>query len=516
VLLIGLDAAERSLIECWTSEGHLPTLARLLREGSFGAIESEAALFAGGVWPSFYTARRVPWHGIYHNKLWRHDRMRCEIAHESWLPERPFWEWVEPRLRVTIVDVPMTLRRPRTGSTTQLAGFGTHDLVAAGSWPPELWESCRRTYGRPSMPAERFGPQTPATLLRLREDLLRTTRQIEAITVDLLDRDPWDLFVVVASALHRGGHYLWDLSQIDTSSVSTETRRVLEGALLDLYRAADAFVDRCLRGAPDARVLVFAVHGMGPNRGWADRCADLVGALHRGSAGGAPKSGLVYRIKRRLPWNLVREVTTRLPRAATDRLVELWSSRMFDWSTTKAFPLPMDAAGYVRFNVRGREPRGVVDDGPELRALVEEWKASFAGIRDRTTGRPIVRRVWSPEDLGAGTAPYRDGLPDLIVEWDDLPATACAAVISDRFGELAWTNPTKLPSGRAGNHRSSGWFVAWGDGVPAGRRIDGAHAIDLVPTVLSWLGEEVPPEAQGRPIPALLHGPREPDPLAPC
>ena len=76
------------------------------------------------------------------------------------------------------------------------------------------------------------------------------------------------------------------------------------------------------------------------NTGWTERFPDLVGQIHRGGPAGRVKTGLLYKVKKALPWELVREVTTRLPTEVNKRLISLWSARMLDWSSTRFFALP--------------------------------------------------------------------------------------------------------------------------------------------------------------------------------
>ena len=79
VLLIGWDAADQELVERLCATGELPTLSRLKARGAYGSLEGCASRFAGGVWPTFYTGRDVAWHGLYHNKIWRQERMQVEL-----------------------------------------------------------------------------------------------------------------------------------------------------------------------------------------------------------------------------------------------------------------------------------------------------------------------------------------------------------------------------------------------------------------------------------------------------
>jgi predicted AlkP superfamily phosphohydrolase/phosphomutase len=505
VLLIGIDAADATFIERLCGEGKLPVLARLKEQGCFGLLETDAKRFSGGVWPTFYTGKEVPWHGIYHSKLWRQENMRCEVASAGWLGEKPFWEFLDGNnYKIGIIDVPMLLEAPKSLNGLHLSGWGTHDLIRKGSWPPELWKQISRKFGPPVISTEYFGPQTAKTLIRLRDNMLKGTDQMVDISLYLLGQKVWDLFVVVLGAAHRGGHYLWDLSQVEKTGLSTETKRVLEGTLTDVYQACDRAIYRLIENAPQgSRVLVFAVHGMGSNPGWGDRCPEIITRIKQVDEGASPKTGILYKIRESLPWDLISTVTTRLPRNILDRLVSLWSARMFDWASTRHFPLPMDYAGYLRINLKGRELQGIVYPGPEYAALVEKLAGAFLSFSDIESGKPIVERVFRMEDLAPQDAPYRHLLPDLVITWSDVTAVQSQGIRSEKYGEIRWDKNGMLPSGRSGNHRDSGWFVAVGEGISPGICERGYRVIDLAPTVFAWLGAEPAGDFQGKPIPAL-------------
>ena len=163
--MLGVDAAEADVVDALVRDHRLPNLKRLRDGGLHGRLTSPAGLYAGGVWPTFYTGRSVPSHGIYHNKLWHAERMRVDVASDDWLAARPFWERLpDSDLRVCIVDVPMVLGPPRPVNGLYLGGWSTHDLISEGSWPPELWRFCEREFGGPAMPPEHFGRQSEQSL----------------------------------------------------------------------------------------------------------------------------------------------------------------------------------------------------------------------------------------------------------------------------------------------------------------------------------------------------------------
>ena len=71
VLMIGIDAAEISLVRKWMHDGSLPNLRALRDRGAFGRLQSTARWLVGSPWPSFYTGTTPADHGMYHYLVWR-------------------------------------------------------------------------------------------------------------------------------------------------------------------------------------------------------------------------------------------------------------------------------------------------------------------------------------------------------------------------------------------------------------------------------------------------------------
>jgi len=503
--MIGIDAAEVTLIERLCVEGKLPVLQSLREQGCFGVLESDANIFMSSGWPSFYSVSRVPWHGRYFNKMWRQEKMRLEVISDEWLPPNPFWKLLDPdKFRVALIDIPYTINAPKSFNGIYITGWETHESIINACKPPDLWKRLEKEFGPPINPPEFFGEQSAKSLLKLRNDMIKATRQKAQISEALLVRDHWDLFFVVFGTVHRGGHYLWDLTQIETVGLPAETRQILERGLVDIYQACDRVVANLIeKASDDTRILIFALHGMGTNLGWSEYFWEIVSQIQRESNELIPKNGLIYKVKRALPWKLVRQITTRLPDKINNALVPIWSSRMYDWSTTKYFPLPSDYNSNLRINLKGRESKGVVNPGSEYRDLCQSLKEALLSYYDIDTGEPIVKAVLNLDDLAPRSAPYRSLLPDLVIQWSPISAVHSRGVRSERYGEIRWKPGDKLSSGRSGNHKEKGWFVAVGEGIPPATRADGYNILDLVPTVFHWLGAEPGKAFQGKPIPDL-------------
>ncbi|MGH7571809.1 MAG: alkaline phosphatase family protein [Gemmatimonadota bacterium] len=502
ILMIGLDAADSGLVDRWIDDGTLPNLRALRGRGLRARLKTTARDLAGSPWPSFYTGTHPGQHGIYHDYQWRHERMRYAAPSEEWLPARPFWRNLESPLRTLAYDVPLVFScEPFPG--WEIAGWATHDApVPPSSHPPELLEEVRREFGAWPVPPESYGPSTIDELLALERLLEENTQRSCQLALSLLDR-PWNLALVVFSALHRGGHRLMDRTSV-RGPIPPEMGERFDGALKGLYQACDTAVGELVEAAGDATVLVFALHGMMPNPSRVDLLPGMLhGVLNEGDST-APRAGLLRRAGEALPLGVRRFLTRRVPGRLQDRVMSRWATGGLDWNETEAFTLRADLQGYVRVNLRGREAEGIVDPGARLDRLLERITEGLLSFRDGSTGEALI------EDVERTARLYPDGaradrLPDLIVRWKETPAGMHEAVSSPRFGTVRRSTPGGIPNARSGNHRGEGWLIAAGPDVPRGARLrESAHILDLAPTVLERLGARPAGTMTGRPIRELL------------
>lgn len=504
VALFGIDAAESTLVQSMIARGKLPTLAALYRQGSSGELASPADLYSGAVWPTFYSGQRAAWHGIYHNKLWQPRRMCCIVPDSRTYSARPFWEAFGTfGIRSCVVDVPLVLGGPRDFVGTYLGGWGTHDGEAVRSWPAPLARQVRREFGKPAMPREAFGSQSVNSLERACGELRRATEQIERIGVSMLRRDDWQFFCLAFGAAHRAGHYLWDAGEArDLREADTKQRLRLESALEDVYATIDHALGALLAHCEGALVVVFALHGMGPNTGWSEIVPAMLDARRVALSQQPARKGALYRARHALVTRM-RPVLQHMPPSLAARMVPLWSSRMCDWPRTPYFPLPMDLTGLLRINLRGREREGIVAPGAEYAALCAELESFFKSLSDDRTGAPVVAEVVRAHADSPPEAMHRDGQPDLIVKWRATRTRDVSRLTSSELPAFECDVPRYLASGRSGNHLPFGWFVATGPGIASGRELGTHDIVDLAPTVRRGLGLEPEPRFHGRPLPLV-------------
>ncbi len=501
LLLIGLDAADVELVEHWISDGTLPNLAELRRAGTWGRLSTSAKHLTGSPWPTFYTGRPPSDHGIYHDFQWRHERMEFAAPATDWLPVRPFWRGLDSDVFVLVHDVPMTPgTEPFHG--VEVTGWGSHDkLVPPCTHPPYLLEQIRRRYGDSPIKPDEYGRASLASLRHLHQQLLDVTQRSAELSGWLLQL-PWNLAIVAFGALHRGGHRFWNRSSVE-GAVPETLAGWYDGALRELYVAADRAVGSLVAAASDAAIFVFSLHGMMVNTARVDLLDGMLARLLRGPETVPPRRSLLRRAGEAIPLPLRRALTNRVPGPLKNRLMTRWTTGGVDWASTRAFALRADLNGYIRINLSGREARGIValDQFEDLCDQIRQGLLSFG---DAMTGDSLIEEVRrATEVFPAGSA--MDRLPDLIVRWKETSGAPHLAVESARFGRVPRATPGRIPNGRSGNHRPAGFLIARGPGIPAGGRLQSdADILDLAPTVVRRLGTRTSVPLAGKVLQQLV------------
>jgi len=65
VFVIGLDGATLDLIKPWASQGKLPNLDKVMRQGAYGTLRSTIHPLTAPAWTSFMTGKNPGKHGIF-------------------------------------------------------------------------------------------------------------------------------------------------------------------------------------------------------------------------------------------------------------------------------------------------------------------------------------------------------------------------------------------------------------------------------------------------------------------
>ena len=502
ILAIVLDAAEPSLIEQWMDDGSLPNLKRLREQGMHGRLDSVGGGLEEAVPYCFYTGQNPASHGAHSYVMFQKETMKFRSPGPDWLPMRPFWRrFREGGPRAIVLDV-SNCYPPEPFNGLEISGWATHwySLAPFQTYPPDLANWIHQRYGSSILPDEMYGLVSKQDFIKTRDLMLEISGKFGGLCIELMRRESWDLFLAFLFTVHHSGHRLW--SPINIKEPLTESEHAeLGDALRQVYIAADRAVGEIVQAAgEDVIVMVSSLHGMGINKSRTWIFPEMLRRVLREKRDNnfTPLS-LIKRVRNLVPVELRHQIKSRLPYRVRRWLTRFWRVSGHNWKKTKAFDLFSDTQGWVRINLKGRESQGIVEPH-EYEALCQRISEGLKSFVDVDTGQPVVKKIVAPHQVFEGEK--IDDLPDLIVNWADSPAAMHRAMVSPQYGTIPWPTPGHNPEGRSGNHIAQGMLIASGGDIKSGK-IDDANILDLAPTILTLLGQPVPPEMEGKVLPIL-------------
>jgi len=521
VVAIGLDAFAPELLERWTRESRLPTLARMMGKGTYARQANTSLYRVENSWLTFLQGcspeRSNEWgHHNYHGSTGMTERASYRFERHP-----PFYALGDAR-RVAVFDIPLTGQVEGVDGI-QLLGWGTEvNQVLRQSSPPGLMAQLIARHGRHPLYAtirnaddgtETLSYRIPClydrqALRSARDALVSAARQRGQIIVELLERERWDLLMAVFAECHTAGHLFWHLSQ--EHALAPLLRQSGDGDFMfEVARAIDeglAAIEQAL--PPGAVFMVFSPHGMQGNTldtysmlllpeliyRWSTGRAAL--ALGDASAPVPPPAVSYSRHWRDEVWDLrTAHGAEVLESPAEQELREdpldwdpgNWYRKA--WPAMKAYVLPGYSEGLVRVNVQGRDGTTGVPSA-QFAAVSEELISVIHALRDARTGESIVQEVVRVRSE-PGASP---GSPaDLMVVWrDDCITDVVDHPVHGRIGPV--------PYFRSGGHSTEGFFLAQGPQFPPGLRLPSITTPDVTATVLEALGVPRPAHLEGKPV----------------
>ena len=500
VLVIALSEATLDLMLPWVAEGCLPNLQRLIENGASGRLRSQIPPITPQMWGTIVTGRSPGHHGAF--DFWQRGpdgRFREIDGADLRVPT--VWSRLGERgLRCGIVNVPFTYP-PQNINGFMISGEdapGAHPSIAS---PESLYNEIVGKFGRYRL-KDIFpgGRQKSDYLTLIPQDIEKQTDVMEY----LLTEKQWDFAMLFYSASAIAQHYFW--ADMESESASNPYREVVRTA----YRSLDTAIGRLVNVAgPETCVFIISDCGAGPLQSGVQVNTFLrrEGFLtYKESASTAASRSIISRLRTRVQGGLQKwfpkswyfSINRNLPRLKAWIQSYLAESDI-DWSRTRAFCRGKE--GDLFINLKGRDPRGIVKPGEEYEAVRSAIIDRLEALVDPATGKKAVDRVFRAEELYQG--PMLGWAPDLIIAWRN---NAYMPTESDRDKDSIFVNRWReyMNWPTSGGHRLEGVLVASGPGIRRGVPVAGAQIIDLMPTWLHCLGQDVPNELEGRVIVELF------------
>ena len=493
--VIGLDAADVTLIEQWSNQGLLPTFARLRKEGTWIELQNRGEFPSMTVWPAIYTGTHLGKNGIYFPVQIEPKHLKLGLVKPEECGQRPFWvHLASGGKRPVVVDVPFTYPI-RDLKGLQIANWGSYERYGSLlSEPPQEARAIQERFGSYPFGEElcRNAPISHGEFRYVRRKLLAGIPIKGEMIRYLMRAQSWDFFIGVFAETHPAGHYFWDGH--DSSNADKRMAR-FSTTLLDVYQRLDDEIAK-ITGILDEETVLLVVsgHGMGANQsGWhlVPEVLQRIGVNRRSAvSSGTNERAWLIRLRESIPRRWRDLVSHWLPNKIRDHLRVHWANSNIDWLNDLVFCLPTDAHGLIRVNLKGRESNGKVNSGAEYEELCRRITRALKDLIDPETGKRIVEEVFVTDDVFPG--PERERLPDLIVSWRG--GKKIDGAMSKEIGTVSG----KLPDARSGNHRPEGFAILYGPGIKKGAESEG-HLLDIAPSILSFYGHELPKHLDGRP-----------------
>ena len=451
ICVLGLEGAAPEII---FADEQLANLRRLMDLGVYGGLQSVIPPASIPAWMCMCTSQDPGSLGLYgfrNRSDHSYDKLaydKLAIADSAAIKAPAVWDQLAGKKSI-LVGVPLNCP-PRQLNGISVGCFLAPDGVnVAFTYPPELKVKIKELVGEYPADVKGFRARPKN---QLKEEIFNMSRKQWEVGRWLLSEQDWDYFHFVDTGLDRMHEGFW--SCFDPMHPRFEPDNPYKDAIPEYYRRLDEQIGSVLELLDD-QTVVLVISAYGAQR--------LDGAIAVNE------------------W-LIREellVLDEYPQTPTP-----FEKLNVNWSKTKAWS-EGGCCAQVFLNVRGREPQGVIA-AAEYDQFQDEMKARLEALPGED-GQPLNSQVFKPGEIYRN---LRNVAPDLIAF----------------FGGLHWRAMDAVGQGKIHvqendggcNPSPHGMFVLTSPNCPLGREYEGAHLLDMAPTLLDLAGYEVPAAMQGR------------------
>ena len=451
ICVLGLDCAAPEIL---FGDPRLKNVRRVMEMGIWGRLESVVPPITVPAWMCMATSQDPGSLGVYgfRNRA-NYTYGGLSFVDSSSIKEPAIWDHLARHGKRSIVMglPPSYPLRPIEG--IRIGCFLTPDTTKNEfTYPAEVGKEIRSLVGDYPVDVHEFRTANKAWL---RDQIFGMSHKHWKVVRWLLAEKEWDYFHYVDIGLDRIHHGFWD--SFDPRHIHYRKGNQFEKVIPDYYLWLDEQVGAVMDMiGEEAALLVVSDHG-----------------AKRLDGGFAVNEWLIQE-----GLLVVNDKPTK---------VTPFAKLNINWAKTKVW----SEGGYyarVFLNVEGREPRGVIPR-KDFEAFRDEIKQKLEALTD-PVGRPLQSRVFKPEQTYRAV---RNIPPDLIVHFGDLYWRSVGSVGHGRIHvEENDTGPD------ACNHAQFGAFILHAPGLEARGEHEGAHLLDIAPTLLDVAGYPVPSEMQGR------------------
>ncbi len=380
-----------------------------------------------------------------------------------------------------------------------VVSWGAHDPgVYTNSRPNELLGEIIDKFGE--SPAQQWHHElvwnSPERTQQAADILLKAVTTRGEIVKWLLNErvKNWDFAIFSIAEAHSAIESMWHGIDANHPLHCAPSAKIAELGIRRIYKEIDKVDGQVIDDAVDTSIILFSMHGMGPNRGDTASFLLLAELLYRHSFGKAYfcREGLTsekfnhtvdlsptedwtnwikagFPKKETQPISTIRKITSLLTpklikqlrrnakkpiqkNSANSRLrypvnwIPAMSYKSF-WPDMSAFALPSYFDGRIRINLQGREKHGIVtfsqykEKCDELLQIIHECKDPITGLK--IASEVILTQHKDPRNLNESEA-------DIVVVWNGSPT----GFLHKKYGKIG-----PVPYRRTGGHTGGKGFA---------------------------------------------------------
>jgi predicted AlkP superfamily phosphohydrolase/phosphomutase len=451
ILVIGLEGATRGPL---FGDERLANIRRLMAGGCYGKLESVVPSTMVPAWLCMATSQDPGSLGVYgiQNRM-DHSYDSFRLIHAQPMQDLTVWKQVEREGgRSILIGVPPSYPPPKINGIS-VGCFLTPDTQrCAYTHPEEERHIIGRLVGDYPADVKGFRKINKA---QLRDEVHSMSRKHFEVARHYLRTTAWDYFQFVDIGLDRLHSGL--RQGLNPQHVLQEPGNSYEELIDAYYLHLDEEIGKILELLSDDTILlVVSSHGSQPSNG-----------------------GLCVN-----EWLMQQGL---LVLQARPKDIPPFHRANINWHKTKAWSDGRHSAG-IFFNVKGREPQGLIEQADyekfrdEVKAMLEATTSDWGNVKGAL--------AFKPQDV---YKTVRSVAPDLIVHFGGLHQAFHSG--AGHPGNHASTNGNGLD---AGNPLQTGSFILAASNLPQYGEVDGAHMLDMAPTLLELGGYEIPVSMQGK------------------
>lgn len=483
--IFGLDGARLDVIQKWISQGYLPTIEKMINNGSSGSVKTVLpGPHSFSAWTSFATGTNPGKHGATFPVVPDFKNKRLSFVDSTYIKNKKIWNYLSDAGKVVgVMDLPI-LYPVEEVNGIMVSSWGTPALESDYTYPKELRKEMD-TFNANLLP--NCYERNQASLDSLYE---MTDKRFKSIKW-FFEKYDWDFFVnefIGTEMLHHIYSPFLDKKH-------HQYRPHFEKAVRDYYIKLDSFFKEIMDEHPDINIILMSDHGFCPTSEYIyiNNILEKYNLFTRKTEMNDLKNEFYHFIVNNLTKaylhtpNTIKRIFANLTPQFIAKKIKHNKTLNADWDTSLSLCLPM---GMIYVNKACKQ---VLEEKVKINDISNRIIDSLKNdpfLKDK------IRGIYKKEELFGGKE--LESLPDVIIDLKD----EYRASNSTPLGKIN----ERIDSVMSSNHTIDALFIAHGPDFKKGVKIENKSIMDITPTILYMFDVFIPAETDGKIMDEILVG----------